>query len=288
MSVGLRVARPTNDLRALERFYVEGAGLAVRSRFEGHDGFDGLILAADAWEVEFVVDHHAPAPRAPTAEHLLVLSLAPQEVEARATRLDALGFARVTPNNPWWSRHGVTFEDPDGYHFVLARRDAPQPRPLPEGVRLRDANERDVPALIALHAQVWDERTTPTGSPPPPLDPQRRTFVAERDGAVVGAVQLGPRSPYASNTHVGVLTWLAVRPDQQHLGVGRALSEHVIAAARQQGLRKLALSVLGGNEKAVALYRSLGFQLEARREQEFLLGGRFVDSLEFAMELSFH
>jgi hypothetical protein len=26
-----------------------------------------------------------------------------------------------TTNNPWWAEHGITFEDPDGYHFVLAR-----------------------------------------------------------------------------------------------------------------------------------------------------------------------
>ena len=86
----VRTARPTNSLAPLRRFYVEGAGLAERSAFADHDGFSGLILAAVDWELEFVVVAGVTAPRA-------------------------------TPHNPWWAEHGVTFEDPDGYHLVLAR-----------------------------------------------------------------------------------------------------------------------------------------------------------------------
>jgi catechol 2,3-dioxygenase-like lactoylglutathione lyase family enzyme len=116
----VRTARPTNALAPLRRFYVEGAGLTQRSTFSGHAGFDGLILEAGEWELEFVVEVGALAPRAPTHEHLVVLYLPTHEVERRAARLDALGAARVTPHNPYWAQHGVAFEDPDGYHFVLA------------------------------------------------------------------------------------------------------------------------------------------------------------------------
>ena len=117
----LRAARPTNDLAAIERFYGDGVGLVVRSRFEGHAGFDGSIFATEHWELEFVVEHGVTAPCAPSHEHLFVLCLDAEEVERRAARLDGLGYRRVTPNNPWWTTHGVAFEDPDGYHFVLAR-----------------------------------------------------------------------------------------------------------------------------------------------------------------------
>lgn len=285
----LRVARPTNDLRPLERFYVEGAGLTVRSRFEDHAGFDGLILASDAWEVEFVtLPHgHAPAPRAPTAEHLLALFLPAAEVAARAARLDALGFTRVTPQNPWWARHGVTFEDPDGYPFVLARLEVAALRGPPAGALIRPVREADVPTLETLHARVWNEDTTPTVAPPASaVDPARQTFVAELHGQVVGAVQLGPRTSYPANAHVAVLAWLAISPEHQHLGLGRALSEHVITTARTRGFAKLTLNVLASNTRAVALYRSLGFHLEARREREFLLRGRLVDALELALHLS--
>jgi len=120
-----RAARPTNDLAALERFYVEGAGLQVHARFAEHDGFSGLIIGdGSAWEVEFVAEAKVTAPRAPTHEHLLVLYVSPAELAAREAKLAGLGFRRATPHNAWWAEHGVTFEDPDGYHFVLAREDA--------------------------------------------------------------------------------------------------------------------------------------------------------------------
>jgi catechol 2,3-dioxygenase-like lactoylglutathione lyase family enzyme len=120
----IRAARPTNNLEALRQFYVDGAGLKLKKDFRGHDGFDGLILGEGNFEIEFVMEKHFIAPRAPTSEHLFVLYLTTAEVETRAARLDRMGFNRVKANNPWWALHGVTFEDPDGYHFILAREAA--------------------------------------------------------------------------------------------------------------------------------------------------------------------
>jgi ribosomal protein S18 acetylase RimI-like enzyme len=282
-----RSARPTNDLAALERFYVAGAGLHVNARFEAHDGFSGLIAGAGTWEVEFVSEAGITAPRAPTHEHLLVLYLSDGEVESRARRMDELGFRRVTPHNPWWSAHGVTFEDPDGYHFVLARESAaPKQRAAPtsSSVVVRAAEPGDDAALRALHAEAWTSATTPTAGPPTSKE-GRETFVATLDGRLVGAVELGPRTAFESNAHVGVLAWLAVSKAARRHGVGAALSRHVITTARARGLKKLALNVLATNTGAVALYESLGFELEARRVREFFLDGRWVDGLELALML---
>ena len=35
----LRVARPTDNLHAIEKMYVEGLGFEILGRFEGHEGF---------------------------------------------------------------------------------------------------------------------------------------------------------------------------------------------------------------------------------------------------------
>ena len=118
-----RSARPSNDLRALERFYVEALGCARLGTFDDHDGFEGLIVgAADrTWQVEFVRERGVTAPRAPTDEHLLVFYVADRAALAKreaATR--AAGHVPVEPHNPYWRQHGVTFADPDGYHVVIA------------------------------------------------------------------------------------------------------------------------------------------------------------------------
>ena len=40
----LRIARPSDDLDAVTRFYRDGLGFSVLSEFRDHDGFDGVML----------------------------------------------------------------------------------------------------------------------------------------------------------------------------------------------------------------------------------------------------
>ena len=118
-----RSARPANDLRATERFYVDALGCTRLGAFEDHDGFDGLIVgAADAsWQAEFLRERGVVAPRAPTDEHLLVFYVAERAALAeRAGAMQAAGHAPVAPHNPYWLQHGMTFADPDGYRVVIA------------------------------------------------------------------------------------------------------------------------------------------------------------------------
>jgi catechol 2,3-dioxygenase-like lactoylglutathione lyase family enzyme len=118
----LRVARPTDDLDALLRFYRDGLGLSVLYRFENHDGFDGVMLgvAGAPYHFEFTRAHGHTVGRAPTPDNLLVF-YSPDEAEWRAAvaRMQAAGFDPVPAFNPYWDRNGRTFEDPDGYRVVL-------------------------------------------------------------------------------------------------------------------------------------------------------------------------
>jgi catechol 2,3-dioxygenase-like lactoylglutathione lyase family enzyme len=121
--VRFRSARPTNDLRAIERFYVEALGCARLGSFRDHEGFDGLIVGAPdgTWQVEFVREHGVTAPRSPTPEHLLVFYVADRAaLAAREAAMRAAGNRPVEPHNPYWLRRGVTFADPDGYCVVVA------------------------------------------------------------------------------------------------------------------------------------------------------------------------
>jgi catechol 2,3-dioxygenase-like lactoylglutathione lyase family enzyme len=121
-SVHLRVARPSDDLETVVRFYTEGLGFTVLSQFTDHDGFDGVMLghAGAAYHLEFTRKAGHEAGRAPTRDNLLVFYLPdPGEWQAAVDRLLALGHRPVESFNPYWDRRGVTFEDPDGYRVVL-------------------------------------------------------------------------------------------------------------------------------------------------------------------------
>lgn len=121
----LRVARPTNDLDAVRRFYRDGLGLTELGSFEDHEGFDGVMLGHSGQQVhlEFTRQRGHDAGRAPTRDNLLVFYLPDADEHRRAVeRMRAHGYAPVASANPYWDRGGVTFEDPDGYRVVLYSR----------------------------------------------------------------------------------------------------------------------------------------------------------------------
>jgi len=118
----LRVARPTDDLGSLLRFYERGLGLSVLYRFADHDGFDGVMLGHPGapYHLEFTTKRGHGVGRAPTPDNLLVFYLPDRDAwRAAVQRLRDAGFEPVAAFNPYWDRDGLTFEDPDGYRVVL-------------------------------------------------------------------------------------------------------------------------------------------------------------------------
>lgn len=120
----LRVARPVRDLGRSAEMYRTGLGLSIIGGFEDHDGFDGVMLGVPGagWHVELTVCRFHPVEPAPTPEDLVVLYLPEEgEWEAACARMERAGFRRVPSFNPYWETSGRTFEDRDGYRFVLQR-----------------------------------------------------------------------------------------------------------------------------------------------------------------------
>jgi catechol 2,3-dioxygenase-like lactoylglutathione lyase family enzyme len=118
----LRVARPTDHLDEIVRFYTDGVGLARLGGFEDHDGFDGVMLGVPgaSYHLEFTRKRGHVAGRAPTEDNLLVFYLSDRHQWQQAVnRMVAAGYERVPSFNPYWDRAGQTFQDPDGYRVVF-------------------------------------------------------------------------------------------------------------------------------------------------------------------------
>ena len=125
----LRIARPSRDLRASERFWVCGLGLDVLFRADDSaTGGHALLMVGwpgAAWHLELVGDPDGATPAAPTEEDLLVLYLNGVIDDHVVSRLIDAGGMRVEARNPYWERWGVTIADPDGYRLVLSSRSWP-------------------------------------------------------------------------------------------------------------------------------------------------------------------
>ena len=118
----VRVARPTDKLGEVVRFYSEGLGLKVIGSFQGHAGYSGVLLGLPGGEYHLEFTQHSkgsPCP-APSRDNLLVFYIPnAKSIERIASRLAALGYRAVPPENPYWQEKGVTIEDPDGWRVVL-------------------------------------------------------------------------------------------------------------------------------------------------------------------------
>ena len=114
----LRVARHTERLDELVRFYRDGIGLTEIGGFRDHDGYDGVFLEVPGTGAHLELTaggRHGASMAHP--ESLLVFYLGDdQAVQRVAARL---GVDPIPAANPYWAEHGVTFQDPDGFRVVL-------------------------------------------------------------------------------------------------------------------------------------------------------------------------
>jgi catechol 2,3-dioxygenase-like lactoylglutathione lyase family enzyme len=114
----LRVARPTDNLPEIVRFYRDGLGLEVLTSFENHEGFDGVMLGRKGfpYHLEFTHQQNHHVGKAPTQDNLLVFYI-PEEAEWKnaVERMRRHGYEPVKSYNPYWDKKGKTFEDVDGY-----------------------------------------------------------------------------------------------------------------------------------------------------------------------------
>jgi ribosomal protein S18 acetylase RimI-like enzyme len=143
---------------------------------------------------------------------------------------------------------------------------------------VRDATPDDWPAiwpfmrriLAAGETYSWgrdlsEERARASWLHQPP----GRTVVAvDAGGVIVGSAETHPNhgGPAA---HVACAGFM-VDPGHAGRGVGRALAEHVLAQARADGYRAMQFNaVVETNAPAVALWRSLGFEVLATVPEAF-------------------
>ena len=107
--------------------------------------------------------------------------------------------------------------------------------------------------------------------------------VAEQDGTLVGHAILDPLK-LAVTAHVVVLT-IAIHEGYQGRGFGRKLMAHLISWARANPkIEKFELQVRSSNERAVSLYKSLGFIEEGRKTRRLKYGpGSYMDDIYMAL-----
>lgn len=110
--------------------------------------------------------------------------------------------------------------------------------------------------------------------------PGRSDFllVAERDGRMLGNAGLQPAGAALRRRHVASLG-IVVAAEAQGQGVGRALLQALCDYAdRWAQILRIELTVFADNERAIRLYRSMGFEHEGTHRAYAMRDGRYADA----------
>ena len=138
-------------------------------------------------------------------------------------------------------------------------------------MHIRDATAADWPAIWPFFHRIVAAGETYSYDREMDEATARRTWMVEPPGRVSvaedgpGGAILGSASMYRNRggpgSHVASASFM-VDPERAGGGVGRALGEDMIAWARSAGFRAIQFnSVVESNLPAVALWRSLGFEV---------------------------
>jgi ribosomal protein S18 acetylase RimI-like enzyme len=106
-------------------------------------------------------------------------------------------------------------------------------------------------------------------------------FVALADARVVGWCDILPK-PHPTMLHSGVLG-MGVISEYRGRGIGRALMDATLQAAKARGISRVELTVRVDNEPAKRLYESFGFEVEGKCRRHMRVAGEYKDSYLMAL-----
>jgi GNAT superfamily N-acetyltransferase len=152
--------------------------------------------------------------------------------------------------NPYWTAHGVTLEDQDGFRVVLVAEQ------WARVVEYRGPRS-DLRRLFALAEDSERELETYIES--------GRVLVALEGEEIVGHLQL---TDTAEPAEVEVKN-MAVEPGHQRRGIGSALMEAAIELARDAGRSRLLVATAAADIGNLRFYQRLGFRIRSVERDAF-------------------
>lgn len=140
---------------------------------------------------------------------------------------------------------------------------------MPKNWRIRRARRDDSAGLTACVEAAYQHYVARMSQPPGPMladydaeIAQHQVWVVEDEGEIVGGLVLIPK-----DDHV-LLDNIAVHPDYQGKGIGRALLELADAEALRQGYAELRLYTHEKMTENIALYSRIGWEETHRASQD--------------------
>jgi phosphinothricin acetyltransferase len=144
------------------------------------------------------------------------------------------------------------------------------PPPAATGIRIRDATEADLPAIVEIHNAAIASRISTAQLEPVTIESQREWFrahspaqypicLAELGGGIAGWLSFReflPRCAYRGTIELSVY----ISEQFRRRGLARKLLQEAVARAPQLEIHSLVGLIFGHNEPSIALFRGAGFE----------------------------
>jgi L-amino acid N-acyltransferase YncA len=138
------------------------------------------------------------------------------------------------------------------------------------GVKIRDAVEEDLPAIVEIYNSTVPSRMVTADPEPVSIESRRAWFsehdpesrpiwVAEVDGEIAGWFSFEnfrKKPAYYATAEVSVY----VSEKHRRKGIGRRLLAEAIRRAPEFGLKTLTGGIFGHNEPSIRLFEDMGFE----------------------------
>lgn len=158
---------------------------------------------------------------------------------------------------------GFAFDEAYDLRQSLNLTDNIVPPTVPEGFTLRAAPASDqIAERVKIHHAAFNsEAVTVEGynnaRRDPAYDPDVDIFILAPDGRFAAFCLAWADAV----TGVGDIEPIGVHPDFQRRGLGRAIMLEALHRLRDRGMNRVVLSTWTGNQRALNLYKSLGFEV---------------------------
>ena len=156
-----------------------------------------------------------------------------------------------------------------------------------DGILIRPILERDLPSIVDLLRQLTDHAHSTLEMDINHVHsvysrmisgPQNyKNFVACKNEVVVGFISVVYYLSFFHDGGTALVNELIIAADHRNEGIGKALVQQAVSAAKQDGMDEIEVGTELGNIPAIAFYRKAGF------DEEYVLLG-----MEFHLEADYH
>jgi ribosomal protein S18 acetylase RimI-like enzyme len=191
-------------------------------------------------------------------DHLHLLDEILDEPEARSVS----AFEDDAETRAAFARYGFTRPERAFRFHTHELPEAPDPRALPDGFRLRTAETADLAERVAVHRDVWAPSRVTESS-------YANVMASWPYRSSLDCVVEGPDRRFAAYVliwpddvnGVGLFEPVGTREEFRRLGLGAAVCTFALQRMHEEGLRQAV--VLCESDAACALYESVGFRRHA-------------------------